>query len=136
LSKPRARLTFPSPRLTLVLPGHLEHDSVLQGLVRAIEETRTGVAGRVQLFLRLEECYAANGNQLRQALCRGQALAGEHAAAALDEAIVETFDLWHQYEAQDRALDQCITPAAMPARRRTGVIHRLALRRRRAGPAA
>jgi hypothetical protein len=123
--------------LTLVLPRHLKHDSLLQSLVRAIEQARINVADRVQLFLYLEDTYAASGDRLRQALCRGQALAGEHAAEALDEAIVETFDLWQQYEAQDPAMHQAVTPAVAPQHRPTGVIHRFRLsciRFRKASP--
>jgi hypothetical protein len=44
--------------------------------------------------------YAASGDLLRQALCRGQALGAKCAMATLDEEIVEAFDLWQQYEVQ------------------------------------
>jgi hypothetical protein len=86
--------------LTLTLPGHLEHDRVLQGLALAIGQVRTGLARRTQLFRDLQDNCEVRHDQLRQALCRGQALASEQAASAIDEAIVEVFDLWGQYDAQ------------------------------------
>jgi hypothetical protein len=86
------------PSLTLVLPSNLSKDQALTGLVQAIRKVRTDLAARVQLFQqRVHEC-AASGDQLGQALCRGQVLAGEHGAAAIDEGIVGAFDLWDQYE--------------------------------------
>jgi len=88
------------PGLTLVLPGHLDASRALQGLVASIEQARAGLAGRVSRFRQLEAGYAASGDRVRQALCRGQALGSGHAAAALDEEIIQAFDMWQQYEAQ------------------------------------
>jgi hypothetical protein len=88
------------PSLTLVLPGGLEHDQTLSGLIQAITQARGGLAARIRQFRQLADGYAARGDPLRQALCRGQALGGEHAGIAIDEAIIEIFDLWPQYEAQ------------------------------------
>jgi hypothetical protein len=88
------------PSLTLVLPGYLNGSQALQGLVRSIEQARDGLAIWVRRFRQLEEGYAASGDRLRQALCRGQALGAEHTAAMLDEEIIQAFDLWQQYEAQ------------------------------------
>lgn len=86
------------PSLTLVLPGSLGKDQTLHGLVQAIRQVRTDLVARARQFQqRVEEC-AASGDQLRQALCRGQVLASEHAAAAIDEGIVGVFDIWGQYE--------------------------------------
>jgi hypothetical protein len=88
------------PSLTFVLPEHFERDEVLQGLVTAITQVRFGLAARVQLFRDLENNCAARDDQPRRALCRGQALGGMRAAAAIDEAIVEVFGLWDQYDEQ------------------------------------
>lgn len=88
------------PGLRLVLPSHLDTSRTLQGLVASIEQARTGLAARVRRFRQLEAGYAARGDEVRQALCRGQALGTEHAAAALDEEIIQAFDLWQQYDAQ------------------------------------
>jgi hypothetical protein len=88
------------PSLTLVLPPGLENDQTLAALVRAVAEVRGGLAARSRQFQQLAEGHAARGDQVSQALCRGQALGTEHAASAIDEAIVEIFDLWPQYEAQ------------------------------------
>jgi hypothetical protein len=88
------------PSLTLVLPEHLGHDLTLQGMVAAVGKVRSGLAFRVQLFRDLQDNCAARGDELRRALCRGQVLAGVHAAALIDEAIVEVFGLWDQYEEQ------------------------------------
>ena len=92
--------SYDLPSLTLVLPERLEHDLMLQGIVAAIGKVRTGLAFRAQLFRNLECNCAARGDELRRALCRGQLLAGAHAAAVIDEAIVEVFGLWDQYEEQ------------------------------------
>jgi hypothetical protein len=86
--------------LTLVLPEHLEQDQLLQGLVMAIVQIRTGLAWHSQFFEALQNNCAIRRDQVRQALCRGQALAYEQAATIIDEAIVEVFDLWGQYDAQ------------------------------------
>jgi hypothetical protein len=88
------------PALTLILPPGLDKDQVLAGLAAAISQVRAEVAARAQLFQRRAEQSAAGGDQLSQALCRGQVIGGEHAAATIDEAIVAAFDLWEQYEAQ------------------------------------
>ena len=100
------------PSLTLVLPGDLDNDQVLKGLAQAISEFRTDLATRVQRFQQLVERDAARGDQLGQALCRGQVLAYGEAASVLDEAIIEVFDLWPQYQ---RQLDR---QAAAPRRPR------------------
>jgi hypothetical protein len=86
------------PTLTLVLPPGLGKDQILASLAEAIGQVRTDVAARAHLFQRRGQEYAARGDQLEQALCRGQALGGEHAAATLDEAIIGVFDLWDQYQ--------------------------------------
>jgi hypothetical protein len=88
------------PSLTFVLPEHLEHDLTLQGMVAAVGKVRSGLAFRVQLFRDLQDNCAARGDELRRELCRGQSLAGAHAAALIDEAIVEVFGLWDQYQEQ------------------------------------
>lgn len=46
---------------------------------------------------RVRECEA-EGNKLGQALCRGHVLANHAAAATIDEAITEVFDLWSQLD--------------------------------------
>lgn len=102
------------PSLTLVLPEHLERDQVLLGLVTAITEVRFGLAARSQLFRDLENNCAARGDQPRRALCRGQALGGARAAAAIDEAIVEVFGLWDQYDDQLLGLARDDGPVATP----------------------
>ncbi len=86
------------PSLALVLPAGLSKDQALQGLVQAIGQVRTDLAERVSRFQQRGEECAASGDQLSQALCRGQVLASEHAAAAIDEGIVGAFGLWEQYE--------------------------------------
>jgi hypothetical protein len=88
------------PSLTLVLPEHLGRDEVLQGLVMTITQVRFGLAARIQLFWDLASNCADRGDESRRALCRGQALGGARAAAAIDEAIVEVFGLWDQYDEQ------------------------------------
>ncbi len=91
--------------LTLVLRGDLGKDQTLQGLVQAIGQVRTELSERVSRFQqRVEEC-AASGDQLGQALCRGQVLASEHAASAIDEGIVGVFDLWGEYEREAHRRD-------------------------------
>jgi hypothetical protein len=88
------------PGLSLVLPDHLGSSRTLQGLVASIEQARAGLADRVRRFRQLEASYAASGDWVRQALCRGQALGSGHTAAALDEEINQAFDLWQQYDVQ------------------------------------
>lgn len=88
------------PGLSLVLPDHLDSSRTLQGLVASIEQARAGLADRVRRFRQLEASYAAGGDGVRQALCRGQALGTGHAAAVLDEEIIQAFDLWQQYDVQ------------------------------------
>jgi hypothetical protein len=88
------------PGLTLVLPAGLGKDHVLVGLAEAIARARTTIAGRARLFRRRTGECAASGDSLGQALCRGQVLASEEAAATIDEAIVETFELCGQYDTQ------------------------------------
>jgi hypothetical protein len=100
------------PGLTLVLPSHLDTSRAVQGLVASIEQARTGLAARLRRFRQLEARYAASGDDVRQALCRGQALGTEHAAAALDEEIIQAFDLWQQYDAQVPCPG---TPGGLPA---------------------
>ena len=100
------------PSLTLVLPGDLDNDQVLKGLAQAIGEFRTNLAAQVQRSQQIVERDAARGDQLGQALGRGQVLAYGNAASTLDEAIIEVFDLWPQYQ---RQLDR---QAAAPRRPR------------------
>src|ERR1017187_6341616 len=103
------------PSLTLVLPGDLGNDQVLKGLAQAIGEFRTDLAARVQRFQQLVERDAARGDQLSQALCRGQVLAYGEAASVLDEAIIAVFDLWPQYQRQlDRQADDPRRPPGAP----------------------
>ena len=86
------------PSLTLVLPASLGNDQALHGLARAIGQVRTDLADRARLLQRRAGECAASGDLLGQALCRGQLLASEHAASAIDEGIVGAFGLWDQYE--------------------------------------
>jgi hypothetical protein len=69
------------PGLTLVLPGDLGKDEVLTDVVKAIGQVRTQIAACALQFRKRAETYAAGGDVLRQALCRGQALGAEHAVA-------------------------------------------------------
>jgi len=94
------------PSLRLVLPGHLGRDETLAGLAGAIGEVRTGLAIRAWLCRQLEEDSTESGDRSAEALCRGQALGAEHAAAQIDEAIVAVFGLWGQYTAQVSALPE------------------------------
>jgi hypothetical protein len=87
------------PGLTLVLPAGLARDQLLAGLAEAIGRARATIPGRAQLFRRRTGECAATGDTLGQAQCRGQALANDQAAAAIDEAIVEAFGLWDHYGA-------------------------------------
>jgi hypothetical protein len=66
-----------------------------------IEQARAGLADRARRFRQLEVGYAASGDRVRQALCRGQALGAGHAAAALDEEIIQASGLWQQYDIQN-----------------------------------
>jgi hypothetical protein len=93
-------------RLTLVLPGHLDYDQVLEGLVRAIEEVRADMASFTRCAQRNERGHATRGDRFHTALCRGQAQAGERAVDAIDEAIAGVFDLWYQLDAQAESHDQ------------------------------
>ena len=103
------------PSLTLVLPDDLDNDQVLKGLAQAIGEFRTDLAAQVQRFQQIVERDAARGDQLGQALGRGQVLAYGHAASVLDEAIVTVFDLWPQYETQlHRQADDPRRPPGAP----------------------
>jgi hypothetical protein len=88
------------PTLTLVLPAGLTSGQALTGLTQAIAHVRGELAARTRQFQHLAAGYATRSDQHTQALCRGQALGSEHAASAIDEAIIEIFDLWPQYEAQ------------------------------------
>jgi hypothetical protein len=91
---------YDPPTLTLVLPGDLDNDQVLKGLAQAIGEFRTNLAAQVQRSQQIVERDAARGDQLGQALGRGQVLAFGNAASTLDEAIIEVFGLWPQYQRQ------------------------------------
>jgi len=102
------------PALTLVLPPGLVNDQVLAGLAETIAQVRTQLAARAQLFHHRAGQNAASGGQLGQALCRGEALGSEHAVAAIDEAIVEMFGLWQQYEAQLSATGNPVPSAEPP----------------------
>jgi hypothetical protein len=93
------------PNVTLVLPAHLDADQALRGLLTSIEQTRDGLLSWARRFRQLEKGYAASGDRLCQAQCRGQSLGPEHAAGMLDQEIIEAFDLWQQYEAQDPGPD-------------------------------
>ena len=88
------------PTLTLVLPPGLGRDVILTGLAAAIAQVRLELAARMRQFEQLKKECGTAGEDPRQALCRGQGLAFAHAASHIDEAIVEAFDLWRQYEAQ------------------------------------
>jgi hypothetical protein len=110
------------PGLTLVLPDYLHSCRTLQGLVGSIEQARAGLADRVRRFRQLEASYAASGDLVRQALCRGQVLGTGHAAAALDEEIIQAFDLWQQYDVQIPGPGSGGDgPAANPGPRGTGM---------------
>lgn len=89
---------YAPPSLTLVLPGDLGKDETLRRLAQAIGQIRTTLNQRAQLMeRRVRECEA-EGNKLGQALCRGHVLANHAAAATIDEAITEVFDLWSQLD--------------------------------------
>jgi hypothetical protein len=104
------------PALTLVLPGHLDADQTLRGLTEAISRTRADMVRWVRMFQQRLLDYAASGDQLRQAQCRGQVLAGEHAISHLDENIVEVLDLWAQYESQTAGPKTPPRPPSQPGR--------------------
>jgi hypothetical protein len=108
------------PTLTLVLPPDLSKDQILAGLAEAISQVRTDVGARAQLFQRRMEACATGGDQLGQALCRGQVIGGGHAAATLDEAIIGAFDLWDQYETPPGAAGGTTTESAPEAPRPAG----------------
>jgi hypothetical protein len=106
---------YEPPSLTLVLPGNLDHDQVLQRLAQAIGEFRTNLAAHVQRSQQIVERDAARGDQLGQALGRGQVLAYGNAASTLDEAIIEVFGLWPQYQTQlDRQAEDPQRPPGAP----------------------
>ena len=106
---------YDPPSLTLVLPGDLDNDQVLKGLAQAIGEFRTNLAAQVQRSQQIVERDVARGDQLGQALGRGQVLAYGHAASVIDEAIIEVFDLWPQYETQlHRQADDPRRPPGAP----------------------
>jgi hypothetical protein len=86
--------------LTLVLPAGLGHDQALTGLIQAITRARSAIGDRTRQFQQLAAGYAARNDQTSHALCRGQAMGSDHAAATIDEAIIEIFDLWPQYDTQ------------------------------------
>ena len=103
------------PSLTLVLPGDLDNDQVLKRLAQAIGEFRTNLAAHVQRSQQIVERDAARGDQLGQALGRGQVLAYGNAASTLDEAITEVFGLWPQYQTQlDRQAEDPQRPPSSP----------------------
>jgi hypothetical protein len=85
------------PSLTLLLPPDVDSDEMLKGLAQAIGQARTDLAARAWRFRQLERDCAADGDQIRQALCRGQVRGANHAAALIDEAVIEVFGLWDQY---------------------------------------
>jgi hypothetical protein len=106
---------YDPPSLTLVLPGDLDNDQVLKRLAQAIGEFRTNLAAHVQRSQQIVERDAARGDQLGQALGRGQVLAYGNAASTLDEAITEVFDLWPQYQTQlDRQAEDPQLPPGAP----------------------
>jgi hypothetical protein len=103
------------PSLTLVLPGGLSKDQILAGVVQAVGHARTEIAARAIQFRLLAEGDAFTGDAVSQALFRGQALGGENATAMIDEAIVEVFVLWDQYESQCLSeTGQSTEPHALP----------------------
>ncbi|MGI8445707.1 MAG: BlaI/MecI/CopY family transcriptional regulator [Streptosporangiaceae bacterium] len=86
------------PALTLVLPGDLGKDGTLADLIEAIGQVRGTLSRRAgPSGCRVEQC-AATGDQLGQALYRGQLLANWSAIAAIDEAITAVFGLQPRYE--------------------------------------
>jgi hypothetical protein len=92
----------PVPSLTLVLPPGLGTDQAARGIVAAVEQARASLTRRALHYQQRAEHAAIAGDHLSQALCRGQALASKHAVGTLDEAIMEVFGLWPQYERQMR----------------------------------
>ena len=48
----------------------------------------------------------------------GQVIRGEHATAAVDEAIIGAFDQWDQYEAQLSAAEDATSQPALPGTHR------------------
>jgi hypothetical protein len=87
---------YAPPSLTLVLPGDLGKDETVQRLAQAIGQVRITLDQRAQLMERRVRARETEGNKLGQALCRGHVLANHAAAATIDEAITEVFDLWSQ----------------------------------------
>jgi len=90
----------PALSLVLVLPRGLGTDQAARGIAQVIGQVRTNLAMRALQFQQHAASRAAAGDTAGEALCRGQALASDHAAGTLDEAIVEVFGLWDQYERQ------------------------------------
>lgn len=90
------------PGLTLALPDGLEPGPLAGGLLKAFRQTRVALASRFLVFNMRAAEYAAGGDMLRQALCRGQALGAKCAMTTLDEEIIEAFGLWPQYEQSGR----------------------------------
>ena len=90
----------PALSLVLVLPRGLGTDQAARGIAQVIGQVRTNLTLRALQFQQHAASRAAAGDTAGEALCRGQALASDHAAGTLDEAIVEVFGLWDQYERQ------------------------------------
>jgi hypothetical protein len=89
-----------APSLVLVLPRGLSTDQAARGIAQVIGQVRTDLTLRALQFRQHAASRATTGDAAGEALCRGQALASDHAAGTLDEAIVEVFSLWDQYERQ------------------------------------
>jgi hypothetical protein len=90
----------PVPALTLVLPRHLDTDQAARHMVAALEQARASLTRRALHYQQHARHSAIAGDHLGQAGNRGQALACEHAVGTLDEAVIEIFGLWEQYERQ------------------------------------
>jgi hypothetical protein len=98
----------PVPSLTLVFPDALSKEQLLAGLADAVRRARRDLTINLEAFQWRMDYYAAQGDHVQQALCRGQVLGADNAIAKIDEAIIEAFGLWAQYDTQ-------VPPPATPA---------------------
>jgi hypothetical protein len=90
----------PALPVIMVLPHGLSTDQTARGIAEVIGQVRTDLTLRALQFRQHAASRATTGDAAGEALCRGQALASDHAAGTLDEAIAEVFSLWDQYERQ------------------------------------
>lgn len=86
--------------LRLVIPTGLGEAGTLRALARVVQEVRNTLASKVTRLRQVTDEAQAQGDRLRQALCRGQLMAYGEAAGHLDQEVCIAFDIWDQDDAR------------------------------------